>query len=172
MVSTPDSDRKVMSSGLSGDRTGQFNASLPSDPVRSQMISRVSPVLSRVSVLTYPVAERGDTVEEESALLKSLCNDYGLALQQHCLQRVSKSILSPPSSPRLEDLSGKEEPSNITNSHANPILDKAGIIPVKTMKQFQIYQDAMENRFWSSHFIVETKEATDSVFIMEGKTGV
>ncbi|KAJ7410520.1 hypothetical protein WISP_107617 [Willisornis vidua] len=43
MVSTPDSHHKVMSSSLSGDRIAQFNASLPSDPVRSQMLSRVSP---------------------------------------------------------------------------------------------------------------------------------
>lgn len=40
------------------------------------------------------------------------------------------------------------------------------------MKQFQIYQDAMESRFWSSGFGVETNEATDSVFTIEGKTGV
>lgn len=39
------------------------------------------------------------------------------------------------------------------------------------MKQFQIYQDAKESRFWSS-FIVETNEANDSVFITEGETGV
>lgn len=38
------------------------------------------------------------------------------------------------------------------------------------MKQFQIYQDAKESRFWSS-FIVETNEANDSVFITEGETG-
>lgn len=50
--------------------------------------------------------------------------------------------------------------------------DKAGITPVNTMKQFQIYQDAMESRFWSSSFIVETNKATDSVFMSEGKTGV
>ncbi|KAJ7403771.1 hypothetical protein WISP_149176 [Willisornis vidua] len=43
IVSTPDSDHKVVSSRLSGDRTRQFNASLPSDPVRSRMLSRVSP---------------------------------------------------------------------------------------------------------------------------------
>ena len=50
--------------------------------------------------------------------------------------------------------------------------DKAGITPVKTMKQLQIYQDAMESRFWSSGFIVETNETTDSVFIIEGKAGI
>lgn len=40
------------------------------------------------------------------------------------------------------------------------------------MKQFQIYQDAMESRFWSSAFIAEVNEARDNFFIMEGKTGV
>lgn len=53
-------------------------------------------------------------------------------------------------------------------SHQN----KSGITPVKTMKQFQIYQDAMKSRFWSSGFIIETNEATDSVFIIERKTAV
>lgn len=40
------------------------------------------------------------------------------------------------------------------------------------MKQFQIYQDAMESRFWSSAFIAEVNEATDNVSIMEGKSRV
>lgn len=47
--------------------------------------------------------------------------------------------------------------------------DKLHIIPAKTMKQFQIYQDAMGSRFWSSFFIAEANEARDNFFIVEGK---